>query len=206
MGASYALPTALPLEAPKERAQREPRADDPAISDGDLIRRIARRDANAFEALYRRYARPVFGLALRRLGDRMSAEDAVQETFAAVWRSARTYRPDRGAGAPWLYAVARNAIVDRARGRTDVPAEVPETASLELGPQERAETAYVSWRVHRALEELPRHERDVIELAYYSELSQSEVARFLGIPLGTVKTRTRSGLGRLANLLTGEFE
>src|SRR5437763_13906975 len=109
MGVSYALPTALPLEAPKERAQRGPRADDPAISDGDLIRRIARRDANAFAALYRRYARPVFGLALRRLGDRMNAADAAQETFAATSPSARTYNPDRGAGAPWLYAVARNA-------------------------------------------------------------------------------------------------
>src|SRR5438067_759153 len=117
MGVSYALPTALPLEASRERTSREPFVDDPSISDGDLIRRVARRDANAFEALYRRYARPVFGLALRRLGDRMNAEDAVQETFAAIWRSARTYKPDRGAGAPWLYAVARNATVDRSRSR-----------------------------------------------------------------------------------------
>src|SRR5438477_11146033 len=155
MGVSYALPTALPLEASRERTSREPFVDDPSISDGDLIRRVARRDANAFEALYRRYARPVFGLALRRLGDRMNAEDAVQETFAAIWRSARTYKPERGAGAPWLYAVARNAIVDRSRGRSDLLAEVPDTASLELGPPERAETSYVSWRVHRALEDLP---------------------------------------------------
>ena len=205
MGVSYALPTALPLEAPKERAQREPRADDPAISDGDLIRRIARRDANAFEALYCRYARPVFGLALRRLGDRMSAEDAVQETFAAIWRSARTYKPDRGAGAPWLYAVARNAIVDRSRGRTEPPGEGPELPSDEPTPAERAETSYTSWRVHRALETLPQNEREVIELAYYGGLSQSEVANFLSIPLGTVKTRTRSGLGRLADQLEGEL-
>src|ERR671934_2015041 len=96
-----------------------------APTDGELIQRVAGGDAGAFELLYRRYARPVFGLALRRLGDRMRAEDAVQETFAAIWRSAGTYRPERGPGAPWLYAVARNAIVDRARHRTDVPAEVP---------------------------------------------------------------------------------
>lgn len=175
-------------------------------SDGDLIRRVARRDANAFEALYRRYARPVFGLALRRLGDRMRAEDAVQETFAAVWRSARTYRADRGAGAPWLYAVARNAIVDRSRSRSDLPGEVPDTPTCEPGPQERAEESYVSWRVHRALEELPSSERDVIELAYYGGMSQSEVSDFLNIPLGTVKTRTRSGLGRLADVLEGELQ
>jgi RNA polymerase sigma-70 factor (ECF subfamily) len=176
------------------------------LTDGDLIRRVARRDANAFEALYHRFARPVFGLALRRLGDRMRAEDAVQETFAAVWRSARTYKPDRGAGAPWLYAVARNAIVDRSRSRSEPPGEVPDIPSTELGPDERAEASYVSWRVHRALESLSPNERDVIELAYYGGLSQSEVADFLGIPLGTVKTRTRAGLGRLADLLEGELQ
>jgi RNA polymerase sigma-70 factor (ECF subfamily) len=136
----------------------------------------------------------------------MRAEDAVQETFAAVWRSARTYKPDRGAGAPWLYAVARNAIVDRSRSRSEPPGEAPDIASAELGPDERAEASYVSWRVHRALESLPPNERDVIELAYYGGLSQSEVADFLGIPLGTVKTRTRAGLGRLADLLEGELQ
>ncbi len=205
MGVSYALPAALPLEAGRERTSREPFVDDPAISDGDLIRRVARRDASAFEALYRRYARPVFGLALRRLGERMNAEDAVQETFAAIWRSARTYRQDRGAGAPWLYAVARNAIVDRSRSRSEPPGEGPELPSDEPTPAERAETSYTSWRVHRALETLPENEREVIELAYYGDLSQSEVADFLDIPLGTVKTRTRSGLGRLADQLEGEL-
>ena len=136
----------------------------------------------------------------------MRAEDAVQETFAAVWRSSRTYKPDRGAGASWLYAVARNAIVDRSRSRTEPPGEVPDIASTELGPDERAEASYVSWRVHRALESLSPNERDVIELAYYGGLSQSEVADFIGIPLGTVKTRTRAGLGRLADLLEGELQ
>jgi RNA polymerase sigma-70 factor, ECF subfamily len=201
----YALPSALPLEARKEAAPREPFVDDPSVSDGDLIRRIARRDANAFEALYRRYSRPVFGLALRRLGDRMSAEDAVQETFAAIWRSARTYKPERGAGAPWLYAVARNAIVDRSRGRSETPGEGPELPSDEPSPAERAETSYTAWRVHRALETLGPNEREVIELAYYGGLSQSEVADYLNIPLGTVKTRTRAGLGRLADQLEGEL-
>jgi RNA polymerase sigma-70 factor, ECF subfamily len=202
----YALPSALPLEERKNEARTEPFVDDPSISDGELIRRVAGRDANAFEALYRRFARPVFGLALRRLGDRMTAEDAVQETFAAIWRSARTYKPDRGAGAPWLYAVARNAIVDRSRGRSEPPGEVPELPSDEPSPAERAEMSYTSWRVHRALESLGHNEREVIELAYYGGLSQSEVADYLNIPLGTVKTRTRAGLGRLADLLEGELE
>jgi len=196
---AYSAPAGVPAEEAEDVADRV------APTDGELIQRVADRDAGAFESLYRRYARPVFGLALRRLGDRMRAEDAVQETFAALWRSARTYRPERGPGAPWLYAVARNAIVDRARNRTDAPAEIPDAASLEPGPADRAEASFVSWRIHRALEGLPQSERDVIELAYWGGLSQSEVADFLGIPLGTVKTRTRSGLGRLATMLEGEM-
>ena len=176
------------------------------ISDGDLLQRIADGDTRAFETLYQRFARPVLGLALRLLRDRGRAEDAVQETFAAIWRSAGSYRPERGPGAPWLYAVARNAIVDRARARRDTTfAEPPDQASADAGPGERAESSYVSWRVHRAVQELPANEREVLELAYWGNLSQSEIASFLGIPLGTVKTRTRTGLGRLADLLEGEF-
>src|SRR4051794_39204992 len=175
------------------------------LSDGELIQLVGSGDRRAFEQLYRRYSRPVLGLALRRLGDRGRAEDAVQETFAAIWRSARSYRPERGAGAPWLYAVARNAIADRGRARTEPPAEAPDTPTSEPGPAERAETGWVAWRVHRAFEELPATERQVLELAYWGELSQSEIAEFLSIPLGTVKTRTRSGLARLAGLLDGEL-
>ena len=113
-------------------------------SDGELIQRTGEGDRAAFDKLYRRYARPVFGLALRRLGDRGRAEDAVQETFVSIWRSASTYKPER--------------------------------------------------------------EREVIALAYWSDLSQSEVAVQLGIPLGTVKTRTRSALMHLAEILEGELE
>lgn len=176
------------------------------VTDGELLQRIADGDNAAFDALYRRFARPILGLALRLLRDRSRAEDAVQETFAAIWRSAASYRSDRGPGAPWLYAVARNAIIDRARARRDATfADPPDEASSSPGPDARAESSYVSWRVHRAVQDLPQHEREVLELAYWGELSQSEVAHFLGIPLGTVKTRTRSGLARLADLLDGEF-
>jgi RNA polymerase sigma-70 factor, ECF subfamily len=175
-------------------------------SDAELIQRAGEGDRSAFDTLYRRYARPVFGLALRRLGDRGRAEDAVQETFASIWRSARTYKPERGPGAPWLYAVARNAIVDRGRARPEPATEPPDEAGTDPGPPERAEQSWVAWRIHRALEELPEREREVIALAYWSGLSQSEVAEFLGIPLGTVKTRTRTALQRLADILDGELE
>ena len=175
-------------------------------SDAELIQRTSAGDRAAYEKLYKRYARSVFGLALRRLGDRGRAEDAVQETFVSIWRSAGTYRPDRGPGAPWLYGVARNAIVDRSRARSEPPAEAPDTASLDASPDERAEQAWTSWRVHRALEALPEREREVIALAYWSDLSQSEVAARLGIPLGTVKTRTRSALQHLAVILEEELQ
>ena len=175
-------------------------------SDAELIQRTSAGDREAYEKLYKRYARSVFGLALRRLGDRGRAEDAVQETFASVWRSASTYKPERGPGAPWLYGVARNAIVDRSRARSEPPAEAPDAPSLDASPEERAEQAWTSWRVHRALEQLPEREREVVALAYWSDLSQSEVAARLGIPLGTVKTRTRSALQRLATILEEEAE
>lgn len=196
----------LAVDAPRLRAvpaQPDPVSTD--SSDAELLARIAERDREAFELLYHRYVRSIFGLALRRLRDRQRAEDAVQETFASIWRSAGSYRPERGAAAAWLYAVARNAIVDRFRGRPDTSSEVPDLAATDPGPHDRAESSFVSWRVHRALEELPRHEREVLELAYWSGLSQTEVAQYLHIPLGTVKTRTRSALARLADVLEGEL-
>ena len=172
-----------------------------AESDGRLIERIGRGDREAFDQLYRRFARPVLAMALRHLGDNGRAEDAAQETFAAVWRSARSYRPDRGSGSAWLYAVARHAIIDRARQRRDHVVDVPEEASAAAGPAERAEESWLAWRVHSALEQLPERERVVIELGYWSGLSQTEIASYLDVPLGTVKTRTRTGLARLTRLL-----
>jgi len=197
MEATAAVPVRLDPAAPARPEER--------VSDGDLLVRIADGDTRAFETLYHRFARPVLGLALRLLRDRGRAEEAVQETFAAVWRSAGSYRTERGPGAPWLYAVARNAIVDRARARSEPAVEAPDQESHETGPAERAEASWTSWRIHRALEELPANERSVIELAYWSGLSQSEVAEYLGIPLGTVKTRTRAALARLADQLEEEL-
>ena len=175
------------------------------MTDGELLIRIGAGDHAAFEELHARYARAVLGLALRRLGDRGRAEDATQEVFAAVWRSAKSYDQRRGAGSSWLFAVARNAIVDGFRRRPEPAAEPPDSPSAEAGPPEQTEAGWVAWRVHRALETLPDHERPVIELAYWSGLSQSEISEFLQIPLGTVKTRTRSALARLADVLEGEL-
>jgi RNA polymerase sigma-70 factor, ECF subfamily len=182
------------------------RVELPEPTDGQLIVRVAAGDRGAFEELHGRYARAVLGLALRRLGDRGRAEDATQDAFFAIWRSARTYDPDRGKGAPWLYAVARNAITDGLRRTPEPVAEPQDGPGREPDPADEAETSWTAWVVHRALEVLPDHERPVIELAYWSGLSQSEIAQRLSIPLGTVKTRTRSALARLADALEGELE
>ena len=170
-------------------------------SDGALIERTAGGDRAAFEALYRRYSRAVFGLALRRLGDRGRAEEAMQETFASVWRSASSYRPERGRGAAWLYAVARNAIVDRARTRVEPTAEHPDEPAADAGPGEQAESAWISWRVHRALEELPEGDREALTTAYWSGAVPGRAAS-ADVPLDPV--RARSALGRLAAVLDSE--
>ena len=172
-----------------------------AESDANLIERTGRGDRAAFNELYRRFARPVLAMALRQLGDHGRAEDAAQETFAAVWRSARSYRSERGSASAWLYTVARNAIIDRARQRTEPVAEAADEAAADASPEEAVESSGVAWRVHAALERLPERERVVLELAYWSGLSQSEIASYLNVPLGTVKTRTRAGMSRLAGLL-----
>jgi RNA polymerase sigma-70 factor (ECF subfamily) len=162
--------------------------------DSELIRRIGERDLEAFEVLYRRFVRPVLGLSLRKLGDRGRAERATKETFSAIWRSAASYRPERGPGAPWLYAVARNTIVNQTRKHSE-----PGGNAVE-----HIESDWSRWRVHRALEGLPEDQRALIDLAYWSELSQSEIATQLDIPLGTIKTRTRRALACLDKQLGDE--
>ena len=130
------------IDVPRLRAVPAP-ADAPDLdpSDETLLLRVADSDREAFELLYHRYVRSVLGQALRKLNDRAQAEEVVQEAFTAVWRSASSYRPERGSAGGWLYTIARNATVDRMRrnGRADTTSELPELPSLESGPYERVE-------------------------------------------------------------------
>jgi RNA polymerase sigma-70 factor (ECF subfamily) len=203
MDAAVALRLGLP---PSSRAASIVAMTADSRSDAELIALIAGGDQRAFEELHRRYARSVLGIALRRIGDRGRAEDVTQDTFASVWRSASRYDPARGKAASWLYTVARNAIVDGLRRRPPPTVEnPPDVPSAEPGPPDAAESEWVSWRVHRAVESLPEQERTLVELAYWSGLSQSEIADYVGVPLGTVKTRTRAALRRLADELDDEL-
>ncbi len=177
-----------------------------AQSDEDLLELVAqRRDAEAFEVLYQRYARAVFAVVRRTLGDRGRSEDVVQEAFASVWRAAKVYRRERGSAAGWMFAISRNAAADVLRARTPIAiGELPEHADPAAGPDDQAAAGLEAFAVHAAVDALPEREREVIELAYFGGLSQSEVAERLSLPLGTVKTRTRSGLARLATRLADQ--
>ena len=175
-------------------------------SDEDLLELVAEcRDEAAFDELYGRYGRAVYAVVVRLVGDRAHSEDVVQQAFTNVWRAAAGYRRERGPATGWLFAIARNAAFDALRSR-EAPSrwDVPDLPDEGPGPDERAAGADQAFRVHAAVERLPGHEREVIELAYYDGLSQSEVAARLGAPLGTVKTRTRRALAHLADRLAEE--
>jgi RNA polymerase sigma-70 factor (ECF subfamily) len=175
-------------------------------SDEDLLELVAEwRDEAAFDELYGRYARAVYTVVVRLVGDRAGSEDVVQQAFVNVWRAAAGYRRERGPATGWLFAIARNAAVDALRSRAATSrSEVPDLPDEGPGPDERASAAEEAFRVHAAVDGLPDHEREVIELAYFDGLSQSEVAARLGAPLGTVKTRTRRALAHLADRLAAE--
>lgn len=158
----------------------------------------------ALSILYGRYTRTVYGTGLKLLGDRSVAEELVQEVFLKVWHSSPSFDPSRGGFSTWLYRVTRSAAYDihRRRGRSAarVSGADPDAANVRdpsAGPQRVVDDSWLAWRVMRALEGLDAPYREVIELAYFRELSQREIAQKTGLPLGTVKTRTYRAMQRL---------
>ena len=162
---------------PRTRAASIQRRGGPEPTDAELIERTSAGDRDAFEELYRRYTRPVLSLALRRLGDPGRAEDALQEAFAAIWRSAASYDRQRGQGGAWLYTIARNAIIDAAAApaarlrsrRTTRPRTSPARRTAPSAPGSRGASIARS-------RSCPRTSASVIELAYWRGLSQSEIS------------------------------
>jgi RNA polymerase sigma-70 factor (ECF subfamily) len=171
------------------------------------IERMTRRDAGALADLYDRYARPVYSLACRILNDRTDAEDVVQEVFSQAWRQAHSYDPRRAAVAGWLLMMARTRAIDRVRARSGRVHTVPVLPTLpdppdpRAGPESLAIGEQEAARVRAALDTLSVDQRSAIELAYYEGLSQSDIAERLRQPLGTVKTRIRTGLLKLRSAL-----
>ena len=173
--------------------------------------RIAGGDPLALGELYDRYGRTVFGILYRLLGSAEPAEEVTQDAFHAVWRRAATYRVDRGSVRTWLLAIARNAAIDwrRTKGkRLEREAAIDEAAELieETRVDDRVIASLRAERVRAAVAVLPDEQRVVLSLAFWSGLSQSEIAERTGTPLGTVKSRVRLGMSKLRERLRLEGE
>jgi RNA polymerase sigma factor (sigma-70 family) len=172
-------------------------------SDEEILDAIASGDDAALAALYDRFGRVAYGLAYRILRDQALAEDAVQEAFLAVWRSADTYRRERAKPATWILTLVHRRAVDlvrrehRRRGEPfeEMPEAVGDAVAEEVDIRERRAT------VQAALAQLPEDQRQALELAYYGGYTQSELAERLGVPLGTIKSRMFAGLARLRELV-----
>ncbi len=180
-----------------------------ADQEATLLARIARRDATAFEALYDRYSRPVYSLAVRMLGNPQAAQEVAQEIFLHIWRGAGEFIPARGSARSWVLSLAHNRTVDalrRQRVRTVEPlAEGDPGAGSGADVVEQALRGLEGASVRSALMTLSPEQREAIVLAYYGGYTQQEIANRLRIPLGTVKTRIRDGMQRLrVQLVQGE--
>jgi RNA polymerase sigma-70 factor (ECF subfamily) len=181
------------------------RAEPSQIADDDLLRAVSRGDESALAALYDRYRLILFGLILRILHDRQEAEDVLQEAFLQVWRRAKDFDPARGRTFTWLVTIARSRALDRLRSLGSRSRFVE--ADEQVANDEVIDTAYDLVKaeqgeiVRQALGQLPDEQRRTLLLAYFEGLTQAEIAERLGDPLGTVKTRMRSGLIKLRELL-----
>ncbi|MEZ5292410.1 MAG: sigma-70 family RNA polymerase sigma factor [Vicinamibacterales bacterium] len=182
-------------------------AASPATEDLALLGRIAARDEQALAAFYDRRSATAYGVILRILHDPSDADDVLQETFVRVWSRAETYDPRLGSPAAWLIRIARNRAIDRLRARRvrrdisiepvvvrdgqETPVAEPED---RVTPEVVAQDAATANTLRAALQGLPAAQRELIEAAFFEGYTHHELASRLGMPLGTVKTRIRTGL------------
>ena len=178
----------------------------PSQSDTDLFLALKAGQTTALERLYDRYSGLVYGLALKILTNPEEAADLTQEVFIFLWQQAK-YDSDRGRFDSFLMMLTRSRAIDRLRHRTTRFRFLQRQKRFNLkeestvSPLDKVSLLEQSQRIHTAMTQLSDDERQVLELAYYSGLSQSEIARQFNIPLGTVKTRSRRGLVKLRQIL-----
>jgi RNA polymerase sigma-70 factor (ECF subfamily) len=172
----------------------------------NLIQKVANQDRDAFSQLYDRFSSLVFTLAMRMLKVRSDAEDLLQEVFVQIWRQAQSYSVQRGSPEAWIVNIARSRAIDKIRSirrmeksfvLTDDPARAESSDNVESSAAE----SEARMAMNSALANLPETQRKVLELAYFDGLTQTEIANRLAEPLGTIKTRMRSGIQRLRDML-----
>jgi RNA polymerase sigma-70 factor (ECF subfamily) len=171
------------------------------VSDTELVARIAAGDRAAFTEFYDRHSAAVFGLLVKMLPQRGDAEDVLQETLLQVWRQAGRFDPKRASPFGWVVMMARSRAVDRLRQKAASPTSKPPERSVVPETESMIERDENAVRIRRALDLLPAEQRTAIDLAFYGGLTYEEVADRQAIPLGTAKTRIRSGMHRLRRLL-----
>jgi RNA polymerase sigma-70 factor, ECF subfamily len=180
----------------RERAER--------LADEELMPLIGKKDPEAFEVFYDRHGGVAYSLAYRIVGERTGAEDVTQEAFISIWRSGARFDPTRGSVRSWMLSVVRNRAIDALRSKAGKAPKLTldDEAILEQRPaeeltEEEAMRHETAGEVRGAIGRLPGEQSRVIELAYFGGFSQSEIARMLGVPLGTVKGRMRLGLEKI---------
>ncbi|CAM4368871.1 RNA polymerase subunit sigma [Nocardiopsis rhodophaea] len=174
---------------------------------GDLLRRTARGDLTAFEAVYRDLSGPVFGLAQRVLRDRAQAEEVTQEVFTEMWRTAARFDAERGGARSWVLTMAHRRAVDRVRSEQAAATRLEQVGRLEPGSSpvddvpDQVEHRLEREKVRRCLRRLTEVQRETVRLTYYTGYTQREAAELLRVPLTTVKGRLRDGLIKLRDCL-----
>lgn len=174
-----------------------------------LVERIRDGDKDALSELYDGSSAQVFGLIVRIVGDRATAEEIALDIYVQVWKSAASYDPQRGSAAAWLFLMARSRAIDylrskagQARGREqELPDEYRQVRDGSLDPSEAAEAGSRRAVIVQALDQLDPDKRRAIELAFFDGLTHSEISDQLNLPVGTVKTRIRTGMQRLRTAL-----
>ena len=178
-----------------------------SLADEELMELVDAGETRAFEVIFDRHAGAAYSLALRMCGRRALAEDIVQDAFLSLWRGGSGYDRGRGSVRSWVLGAVHNRAVDALRragaksGRDVSDDGVAERLRAPEATEAEVERRDEARRVRGALDELPPDQRQVIELAYFEGLSQTQIAQRLGEPLGTVKTRTRLGMNKLRQVL-----
>jgi len=178
------------------------------MNDLELIAQISRRDRQAFDNLYDRYAQIIFNLCVRILKDTAEAEDVLQEIFVQIWKEAERFDASRASVKTWIFTIARSRSLDRYRSRKNVQQRIQDDAGEFLqevsSPEDLQSSSIMQQYVSSALLQLTKEQRQALELSYFEGLTQEEIAERLNEPLGTIKSRIRSSLIKLRSIFSGD--